>query len=118
MSLGTGAQVRLYDDTDRLWAQGNEIFFFIFVALVSRQSGVEFTNSTRNASRRKVGDGLSLDIYVLSAYPAMYRIQRETKQINNYLNLQYIFFFVSRTQQGRQREPSVKTPRFPLSAEF
>ena len=36
--------------------------------------------------------------------------------------LRVIFFYhlhaVSRTQQGGQREPSVKTLRFPLSAEF
>ena len=48
----------------------------------------------------------------------MYYILLSTKA-----NEEYFFYFnqlhaVSRAQQGRQSEPSVKTLRFPLSAEF
>ena len=35
-----------------------------------------------------------------------------------FINIPYRLHAVSRTQQGKQREPSVKTLRSPLSAEF
>ena len=52
------------------------------------------------------------------------RIQHSIQQKRNNTILQKIikyknqFHAVSRTQQGRQREPSVKTLRSPLSVEF